>query len=1172
MNFKEINSKDDIYAFFDERGIQPTPEDKSLFKIDTRHFLRLIVEDDLDRTIANNIKKDYIGKEEFLEHLLIIKSDFELFIFKKLYGDPDTVVYDKQKRYASDTEQSLLKKIDMLKFEDSNTSNCFYVLFDVREVVDKFYEEYRQLRDVLANLIVGTPEPNFLSQIILNRIIFIYFLQVKGIIPTNYLDSLYFNMNEGENFYNDYLELIFFELFNTEKDQRDSKVDEKFPKIPYLNGGLFSKFEGVEILEGKPFKIEIPNNIWKKIFILFNSYGWFIEEERGDSVSITPSVLGHIYEKSVVQKETGSYYTPKEITDYISKNTIYPFLTDRMNEKYHTNYENIYDILDKEDLSEAEKKQINFLYFDIFKNLSICDPACGSGAFLIAAEYVLFDIYSKCISILRGTSNFEEEEKEIKKYSSENYYIKLEIINNNIYGVDIQEGCIEIAKLRLWLSLISEMGEDIENIDPIPNIDFNIMVGNSLIGFVKFPKTKGKKIDDFLDKNISKIKELQKKKDEFRLEKSSRKSREIKNFIRKESKDIKDELNRILNQRLNLEIDLEPLEIEKIGDKKINVDIVKEKIAKINQDNELTKFKIICDRNNDIDVDEIKKHKGITCWTSRSSGKVTSIGVTPSFDFSNHHEGSYRRLSELIISLMDDWKYVKQIEFTKKLSVKDLKEFDPFHWVLEFYDVFERGGFDVIIGNPPYKRQEGITELKPLLNATYKTYNSLADLFIYFVERSIKIIHKYSYFSFILSQHWLRADYAKAMREHLLNHIRVKKIINFNEVKVFIGVGIGTIVFIFKKDRNVEKGHKFLYYKSPNIKNLEEQIRSSGYFIQQDSLNKISWIFYKPEIFEIKEYIQENKQVLDDLDIEINRGILTGLNEAFVINEKTKDRLIKEDQNSKELIKSVLRRKDIHRYYSQFGHNFLLFIKWDTNIDKYPAIKKHLKKYYNKLAKRPEVKENRFNWCCLSRYGSNYYTDFEESKLMWQEMSEEFNLFLDKSKIYCLKSIYIMTGKNLEILLLILNSALYSKFLIPLYIQEMSGGKVYLFGRTYVEKLPIKLPQNKRPFKILCNYMLFLNEMEKLRESQSDLIKFVDKQLIDSLIYEIYFKQRLGTGLLQLIEPILEDFKSVNSENSRIKIIKQTMKEIQNNKKILNEIKRIKNHRWVKIIEEMSKN
>jgi len=1200
MNFKEINTKDDIYTFFDGKGITPTPEDNNLLKIDARHFLRLVVENNLDRTIANNIKKDYLGKEEFVEHLLIVKSDFELFIFKKIYGDSDTVVYDKQKRYASDTEQSLLKKIDSLKYEDADTSDSFYELFDIREVVDKFYEEYRQLRDQLAKSIDGTSKPNFLSQIILDRIIFIYFLQAKGIIPTNYLANLFFNLDEKENYYCDYLEPIIFELFNKEDEIRDSKVNEKFPNIPYLNGGLFSKFEGVEILEGKSFKIEITNDVWKKIFNLFNSYGWIIEEERGDSISITPSVLGHIYEKSVVQRETGSYYTPKEITDYISKNTIYPHLLSNLNRKYNTEYKDINDLLNKGEYNEEEIKHISTLYFDFLKKISICDPACGSGAFLVAAEYVLFDLYKKCISILQDSNDFKQEKEDIEKFITLNYYIIREIITNNIFGVDIQEGCVEIAKLRLWLSMVSEINIESGQVEPLPNIDYNIMVGNSLIGFTKLVKRVKRDITDW-SVSEGEMAELKKLKNEYRKTKSSKRAKQIRILISEKSEDILAELNKLYCHNNKIAI----------GDKIIIVDgmSVKEilkKIQLLNQNNEITKFKINLKKKNSVKVEEIKAVNGITCYARK--GKVSAIYPTQSFDFRKHKEGKKNPLSSILDSLIKKWDEINDIEFERLFNPEDLSKLGCFHWFIEFYDVFEEGGFDIIIGNPPYIRQEKINDkgnkidyklilanvysklVKNEENPNNKNLNNM-DLSMYFILRSYMLVKDNGYHSFIITNKWLRAAYGRPIRHFLKHRTQLDKVIDFINIDVFQGITVDTVLYLLQKKKKIENE---ISYCCPAT--LDEFINNDhDYNCDQFLLEDDVWSFSDPLTVDIKKYIESKGTKLKDMDYKIYRGITIGFNDAFLIKSETRNRLIAQNPEYTDFIKPILKGKNIIPYNIKWNDYWL--IKFENGRSKrmginnegefkskMPDLYKHFQKFFKVKGKGKGLKnrddQGEFWW---ELRACDYYEEFEKPKIISTKAAKKPSFVLDFRNFYVLNTSYVIASKS-QILLAILNSNL-CKFYIQEFMSKLKFGTTFEPKIEELEKFPV------------ISLGLSYEIVDYLHINQ---VAFED--IANCLVYELYFNEKfhsdglypknniyLHTAVKKHLKPIRYDEWSIldwkekigeitKEERRRLDdLIEENARFVEELTKALNEdseIKKwmdiIKSHKWVKKIENIT--
>jgi hypothetical protein len=661
---------DDLYAFFGDRGF--IKSDEHLFKLDNTHLLRVFVVQEIDSNVEKE-KRKLFGDQMFENFYLLVDDKFDKFVF--LQDQPiRKVTYEKSRQYAPDTEKSLLDKINAIQFEATDYNKMIEDLFNVR-AIEKFYEDYKEKRESLAKMLGGNETH---AQIILDRIIFIYFLQAKRIVPEHYLLELYGkSIAEDKNYYDDYLNTLFFEVFNKEQKYRIESVRAEFDTIPYLNGGLFSSHE----FENSTMNIN--NDFWKGLFDMFEGYDWIlIDEEKNES--ITPSVLGHIYEKSVSQKETGSYYTPEVITSYICENTIIPRLTDKVNKKFGTDYKNIEtELLDDKNLDREKIDRILYLYFEGLKTLTVLDPACGSGAFLYAGETILFRLYGKCFDILARQNEFKDEYDTASKFSTINYYLKREIITKNIYGVDIQEGCVEIAKLRLWLSMISEMEAGIGQIEPLPNIDYNIMVGNSLIGLTEIPELQGSEITNYFDNTHAKFKELERLKNQYRREKSSIKAKELRNYIQKEIEDIRTDLDDIYAKKLDLEIELPPLDVKKLMQSGGKKDI-REAVADIHDNYSLTNFKIVCKKPNDLDGDAIRSHDGVTCYQSRKTGLVTSIYPTPSFKF----KGTVKSFPDRLLSWVDDWDCVKRIEFEKKMSGKDLRDLKAFHWVIEFYEVF----------------------------------------------------------------------------------------------------------------------------------------------------------------------------------------------------------------------------------------------------------------------------------------------------------------------------------------------------------------------------------------------------------------------------------------------------------------------------------------------------
>ncbi len=382
------------------------------------------------------------------------------------------------------------------------------IALDIERVTKKFYRDYQTQFISFLDLIEGIDneaDKHWYASVILNRLMFIYFLQKKMFLDNgnaNYLsDKLQHSKDQfGKNkFYDTFLHKLFFEGFAKAETQRDATTNKLIGKIKYLNGGLFLVHKIEKKYQGK---IKIKDNAFENLFSLFDSYSWTLDDTPGGKDNeINPDVLGYIFEKYINQKAFGAYYTRTEITEYLCEQTVYKLILDEVNEpeidpdllkkagldkygkaKY---YISIAELL--LNLDAATCKKLITGENAVLPNLSLLDPACGSGAFLVAAMKTLINVYSAILGKIEflGDKKLMEWKKEIEKnHPSINYYIKKQIITNNLYGVDIMEEATEIAKLRLFLALVSS-AQTVDQLEPLPNIDFNIMSGNSLIGLMR---------------------------------------------------------------------------------------------------------------------------------------------------------------------------------------------------------------------------------------------------------------------------------------------------------------------------------------------------------------------------------------------------------------------------------------------------------------------------------------------------------------------------------------------------------------------------------------------------------------------------------------------------------------------------------------------------------------
>jgi hypothetical protein len=689
-SFKDVGDLEDLAEFFRARGIEPTEEEPLLFKLDRVHRLEVRPGRETDRDSLKR-ERDGLYERGDVYYQLVVDEDFTEFVFQQEY-DSTRVTYDAERDYAEDTERSLLAKINGIEYEDGNSNETVERLF-FAGIVDEFYEKYQEVRAAFVEE-MGGDDPY--AQLLLNRVIFIYFLQAKGVVPEEYLLDLYRDcLDSGGNYYDDYLLPLFFDVLNTELGKRAPGLEERFGDIPYLNGGLFSPSHG----EASGY-LSLPNGIWEEVFEVFERHEWTLLDEQRDE-SLTPSVLGHIYEKGVSQKETGSYYTPERITEHICAGTIIPRLTDLANEKFGAGYGDVREeLLDKEGHAREESERVLWLYFEALKPLTVCDPACGSGAFLIAAEKLLTELYRRCFEILEGSSTpFAGELERAESYSSRGYYIKREIVTNNLYGVDIQEGCVEIARLRLWLSMISEMPDsDLGSVEPLPNIDYNIVQGNSLVGYTEMPSPEevrrilrpGDDIASWIGGEgegvPAALEELAELKREYRGTTDSERSEEIRGYIEENLEPLREALDEVFCRDAGIEVTEELRPEEGLDPAEAGNELLA-RLRRVNAGAELSHFKIDFRRPNGLDYDHLRSFDGVRAYRGRKDGQVTSAGPTSSFDWVSYNEpGRFAELVELLVG--DHWAEVRCVEVDKGLGVEELRDMSPFHWCLEFGEVF----------------------------------------------------------------------------------------------------------------------------------------------------------------------------------------------------------------------------------------------------------------------------------------------------------------------------------------------------------------------------------------------------------------------------------------------------------------------------------------------------
>ncbi|AKG21364.1 Eco57I restriction-modification methylase domain-containing protein [Calothrix sp. 336/3] len=553
--------------------------------------------------------------------------------------------------------------IDITEYEDDSLSvvqiaQRLQKAFDVERVTKQFYKDFQEEHKRFLGYVKGInheSDRRWYTSIILNRLMFVYFLQRKGFIdkspnkPNGDLEYLQNKLKEsqqrGENlFYGEFLQVLFFETFAKPEHDRDESVKPLVGNVKYLNGGLFLRHR-IE----QEYNITIADEAFEQVLELFARYTWNLDDTpEGKDDEINPDVLGYIFEKYINQKAFGAYYTRPQITEYLCDRTIHKLIVDRVNETISDKFNQFEDI--NQLLLSKEQSIYRLLFTEILPKLSILDPACGSGAFLIAAMKTLIQVYGAAIGSIKliGDARTRDELQELENvHKSIAYYIKKRIVTDNLYGVDIMEEATEIAKLRLFLALVAS-AHDVDELEPLPNIDFNIMAGNSLIGLI------GVNADNF---------------DKVKLTKKA-KAR---------------------------------------GYKQDNPDL---QLSLFQSSSYHTYQGILEEKNKSIAM--YKEHAfihGKQQFMSLDEGTHQDqrlLNLRASID--NLNKKSQEKLNVLLLEEFSQKLKIKyeQVQLTGKavkrdLTLDDIAALKPFHWGYHFDKILGRGGFDAIITNPPWE-------------------------------------------------------------------------------------------------------------------------------------------------------------------------------------------------------------------------------------------------------------------------------------------------------------------------------------------------------------------------------------------------------------------------------------------------------------------------------------
>lgn len=819
------------------------------------------------------------------------------------------------------------------------------------------------------------------------------------------------------------------------------------------------------------------------ILNILKRYNFTVEENTplDQDVALDPELLGKVFEnllaaynpetESTVRKSTGSYYTPRPIVQYMVDESLVAYLKKAVPNVDETIFRSLLSYNNEEEkfdlLKEDQKKSIA----NAMLNCKVLDPACGSGAFPMGMlqqmnhllsrvddsnkywEEVVLERANKDVSFVEKMNDDEKEAhmreiQEVFNLSTDypDYARKLYLIENCIYGVDLQSIAVQISRLRFFISLVCEQKPDLSkpeknyNIKPLPNLEMKFVCANTLVSLEDIGKARelfsNKEILDLIDKLKAIRHEIFIVTDQHMKEKLL----------------LKDEALRSKIMLSTGELFVKGIE-ERIK--------IKEKELISLENNLQNAYKMSDELVTEAVISDLFSEKEETITYSPKERKVQEIKSRI-----NKAKVEIKYLTESINPGKD-----KAIALAKQLT--DWNPYDQ-NVSSSFFDADWMfgvdNGFDVVIGNPPYiQLQTNGGKLAKLYEPLgFKSFIKTGDIYCLFYERGWQLLKPNGYLCFITSNKWMRAGYGEKMRCFLVDNSNPILLIDFAGVKIFESATVDTNILLFEKSQNE--------YQTICValnKQNENCLNNLSDFVQQQHTickfsNQESWVILSPIEQSIKQKIESVGTPLKDWDIKIYRGVLTGYNDAFIISTEKRDEILAncqtEDERLRtaELIRPILRGRDIKRYGYDWAnlwlintHNGIKGVKPRIDINEYPAVKAHLDQYWDKISKRADKGDTPYNLRNCA-----YLDDFFKPKIVWARLmrisKSEIDSFPRFSKadagFFVVDSLCFFTGKDIDKLCTFLNSSLASYYYLK-NIAILDNGGMQM-RQQYIEEIP----------------------------------------------------------------------------------------------------------------------
>ncbi len=945
-----------------------------------------------------------------------------------------------------------------------------------------------------------------------------------------------------------------------------------YQTVPFLNGGLFECLDKKQeagarcpVMYHDGFSREprkcahIPNNLFfdeHGLITLFARYDFTVDENAPNDtdVALDPELLGKVFEnllgaynpetKETARKQSGSFYTPREIVNYMVEESLIAHLRKKVPAVDEATLRRLIGGESAPPIPDTQRRAL----VEAIYHCRILDPACGSGAFpmglLLKMVHLLqrLDpkntlwhevVMAEAEKALAEAENLNATEKRQRRQritdtfeqnvNQPDYARKLYLIENCIFGVDIQPIAVQIAKLRAFITLVCDQEPDPKDpannygMLPLPNLETKFVAANTLIGLSSDfaeglkPAEGGSYLDDpelvRLRTDLAEVRHQH-----FRARNSS-----DKNTCRRQDRDLRTRIKTRL-----VEIASKP-DADKIAHHQTQIEALKQRRQKFEKEDwrdvvqsqptqanlfEATPTAVQTMFRMDVNKDQRDKIDDTIHVHSRSIEVEANRAKNKSA-------------------------FQKEADSLAAWDPYDQNASSPFFDPKWMFDV--RTGFDLVLGNPPYVRQEAIKDQKAALQAQgYVSFDGTADLFVYFYERGVNLLEQGGHLSFITSNKYFRAGYGRKLRDFLSSKTRILDLIDFGDAPVFDAIAYPSIILVQRAA--AEQTHQlraFTWALGPQISEFPELFRRNQFSVPQYSLRSKGWQLECQETLALMDKLRGAGSPLGKyVQGGFYYGIKTGLNEAFVVDRDTRDRLIAEHKSSAAVLKPFLRGRDVKRWCTEFAEQYLITIEssenkthpWSGKSERdaekcfaatYPAIHARFQDYRVALKKRED--QGKYFWELRSCV---YWQAFEKPKILYPDIYEHQSFAWDKSGYFAVNTCYFIPTRE-KWLTGLLNSQTVEWFYSKIS-NKVRGGYLRAFSDC-MQQIPVPIATHTQQAAIATLVDSILEA--KANDSAADVSKV--ESHIDRLVCELYGLADVEIAIVEGREPGVKAISSV---------------------------------------------